>query len=166
MVKSKDKTCHKVHTGCRDTKFVRGPLDHAIYLKQIVMELTAVDGDSIPIETFVDNQSVEDALYSTKSVDEKWLRIDIESIKQMLTTEKVAKIQWIPGDKMIANGLTKRGAQTYDFSVDNSSRRTFGCYCPNYVAEVMDTSRFLKHLFLILKKSVSCYVICYVLSRH
>ena len=85
-------------------------LDHTIYLKQIVMELTTVDGDSIPIEAFVDNQSVEDALYSTKSADDKRLRIDIGSIKQMLTTEDVAKIQWIPGDKMIANGLTKRGA--------------------------------------------------------
>ena len=41
------------------------------------MELTAVDGDSIPKEAFVDNQSVEDALYSTKSVDDKRLRIDI-----------------------------------------------------------------------------------------
>ena len=50
----------------------------------------------------------------TKSVDNKLLRIDIGSTKQMLTTEQVAKIQWIPGDKMIANGLTKWGAQTYD----------------------------------------------------
>ena len=62
----------------------------------------------------MDNQSVEDALYSTTSVDNKRLRIDIGSIKQMLTTEEVAKIQWIPGDKMTANGLTKRGVQTYD----------------------------------------------------
>ena len=75
------------------------------------MELTAVDGDSIPMEAFVDNQSIEDTLYSTKSVDDKRL---IGSIKQMLTTEEAAKIQWIPDDKMIANGLTKRGAQTYD----------------------------------------------------
>ena len=69
------------------------------------MELTAVDEDSIPIEAFVDNQSVEDALYLTKLVDDKWLRIDIGSIMQMLTTEEVAtrKIQWIPGDKTIAN---------------------------------------------------------------
>ena len=78
------------------------------------MEPTAVDEDSISIDAFVDNQSVEDSLYSTKSVDDKQLRIDIGSIKQMLNTEEVAKIQWIPGDKMIANGLTKQGAQTYD----------------------------------------------------
>ena len=87
------------------------------------MELTAVDRDSIPIEAFMDNQSVEDALYSTKSVDEKRLRIDIGSIEQMLTTEEVAKIQWIPGDKIIANGLTKRGAQTYDLLRTVQERR-------------------------------------------
>ena len=53
-------------------------------------------------------------MYLIKLVHEKRLRIDIGSIKQMLTTEEVAKIQWIPGDKMIANGLIKRGAETYD----------------------------------------------------
>ena len=105
MVRFKDKTCCKVHNSCRDTK-----LDHAIYLKQIVMELTAVSEDCIPIEAFVDNQSVEDTLYSIKSVDDKRLRIDIGSVMQMLTTEEVAKIQWIPGDEMIANRLTKWGA--------------------------------------------------------
>ena len=98
-------------------------LDHVIYLKETAMELTAVDGDSIPIEALVDNQSAEDALYSTKSVDEKWLRIDIGSIKQMLTTGEVAKIQWIPGDKMIANGLTKQGTQTYDLLRTVQERR-------------------------------------------
>ena len=52
-------------------------LDHAIYLKQIIMELTAADNTSIPIEALVDNRSVEDAIYSTKSVDDKRLRIDV-----------------------------------------------------------------------------------------
>ena len=52
--------------------------DHAIYLKQIVMELTAVDGDSIPTEVFVDNQSGEDGLYSTKLVDEKRLELTLD----------------------------------------------------------------------------------------
>ena len=62
MVKFKDKTCHKVHTAA-ETLSLSEALDHAIYLKQIVMELTAVDEDSIPIEASVDNESVEDALY-------------------------------------------------------------------------------------------------------
>ena len=45
-----------------ETPSLSEALDHAIYWKQIVMELTAVDEDSIPIEVFVDNQSAEDAL--------------------------------------------------------------------------------------------------------
>ena len=46
------------------------------------MELTAVDEDSIPIEAFVDNQSVEDALYSTKSVDENGLELTLDPLSR------------------------------------------------------------------------------------
>lgn len=89
-------------------------LDHAIYLKQIIMELTGADNESIPVEALVDNKSVEDAIYSTKSVDDKRLRIDVGSIKEMLNKKEVAKVQWIPGEKMLANALTKRGASSFD----------------------------------------------------
>ena len=78
------------------------------------MELTAADNASIPIEALVDNRSVEDAIYSTKSVDDKRLRIDVGSIKEMLNKKEVMKVQWIPGEKMIANALTKRGASSFD----------------------------------------------------
>ena len=89
-------------------------LDHAIYLKQIIRELTAADDANIPIEAFVDNKSVEDAIYSTKSVDDKRLRIDVGSIKEMLRKKEIEKVQWIPGEKMMANTLTKRGASSFD----------------------------------------------------
>ena len=51
-------------------------LEYAIYLKQIIMELTATDNANIPIEALVDNRSVG-TIYSTKSVDDKRLRIDV-----------------------------------------------------------------------------------------
>ena len=89
-------------------------LDHVIYLKQIMMALTAADNRSIPIEALVDNRSVEDAIYSTKSVGDKRLRIDVGSTKEMLNKKEVMKVQWIPGQKMIANVLTKRGASSFD----------------------------------------------------
>ena len=63
-------------------------LDHAIYLKQIIMELTGADNESIPAEALVDNKSVEDAIYSTKSIDDKRLRIDVGSIKEMLNKKE------------------------------------------------------------------------------
>ena len=89
-------------------------LEHAIYLKQIIMELTAADNASIPIEALVENRSVEDAIYSTKSVDDKRLRVDVGSIKEMLNKKEVMKVPWIPGEKMIANALTKCGASSFD----------------------------------------------------
>ena len=64
MVKFKDKGVER-STLAAETLSLSEALDHPIDLKQIVMELTAVDGDSIPKKAFVDNQSVEYALYST-----------------------------------------------------------------------------------------------------
>ena len=89
-------------------------LEHAIYLKPIIMELTATDNASIPIEALVDNRSAEDAIYSTKSVDDKRLCIDVGSIKEMLNKKEVMKFQWIPGENMIENALTKRGASSFN----------------------------------------------------
>ena len=89
-------------------------LEHAIYLKEIIMELTAADNTGIPVETLVDNRSVEDAIYSTKSVDDKCLRFDVGSIKEMLNKKEIMKVQWIPREKMIANTLTKCRASRFD----------------------------------------------------
>ena len=53
------------------------------------MALTAADNASSPIETLVDNRSVEDAIYSTKFVDDKPLCIDVGPIKEMLNKKEV-----------------------------------------------------------------------------
>ena len=89
-------------------------LDYAIYLRYIVMELTALEKGEVPISAYVDNKSVVDALHSTKAVEDKRLRIDIGAIKQLMKCKEVASIQWIPGKMMLANVLTKRGAAWFD----------------------------------------------------
>ena len=89
-------------------------LDHAYALKVIISELTGLDADKIQVEAFVDNRSVRDAVYSAKSVKDKKLGIDVEAVKEMLAKKEVYKINWIPGEKMIANPLTKRGAACFD----------------------------------------------------
>jgi len=67
---------------------------------------------SIPIYVYVDNKSVVEAIHSTKAVDNKLLRIDIGSIKQLVNTNKIASISWCPGSIQLANPLTKKGAQS------------------------------------------------------
>ena len=89
-------------------------LEHACALKAIILELTGKISDNIQIEAYIDNKSVQDAIYSTKSVKDKKLCIDVEAIKKMLSKKEVNKVQWIAGEKMIANPLTKRGAASWD----------------------------------------------------
>lgn len=62
-------------------------LDHANYLRVIISELLGVNGGDIPVNCFVDNKSLVQAVYSTKAVDDKRIRIEIAYIKELL--EKV-----------------------------------------------------------------------------
>ena len=47
--------CVARSTLAAETLSLSEALDHAIFLKKIVMELTAVDEDSIPTEAFLNN---------------------------------------------------------------------------------------------------------------
>ena len=62
--------------------------DDAVNLRQIIIKLTDTDHVSIAIEAPVDNKSVENEIYSTKSLDDKYLHIDTGSIKEILSKEK------------------------------------------------------------------------------
>ena len=86
-------------------------LDHAIYLQQVISELTSFD--EIPIDAFVDNKSVVETVFSTKSVEDKLLRIDVGSVKELLERKIINSVQWIPGEQMLANPLTKLGAHVW-----------------------------------------------------
>ena len=48
-------------------------------------------------------------MYSTKSVDDKRLRIDLGAIKETICKDNVI-VKWIRGDLQLANSMTKRGA--------------------------------------------------------
>ena len=51
-------------------------IEDGIFLKHMLLEMLP-RRSSVNIDVFVDNQDVVDAIYSTKSVDDKRLRIDI-----------------------------------------------------------------------------------------
>ena len=60
--------------------------------------LALVDGldmARIPICCYIDNKSLFGNIYSTKLVDEKRLRIDIASIRQVIDRGEVAHVKWI-----------------------------------------------------------------------
>ena len=81
--------------------------DNAIYINHIFHELF---GFQLPIICYVDNKSVVTSIYSSKSVDDKRLRIEIGALKQSLYNGEIHEIHWLPGKNMLADVLTKRGA--------------------------------------------------------
>ena len=74
-------------------------LDYAIYLQHIILKITGLKVGEILIRPYVDNQSVVNALYSTKEVDNKRLCIDIGATKQLIQRNEVTSVQWIPGKR-------------------------------------------------------------------
>lgn len=82
-------------------------LGEAINLQNQINDLMNL---SVPIIAYVDNRSVYHAVYTTSLVGDHALRREVGAIKQMLETGQVNAIRWCPGDKQLANSLTKRGA--------------------------------------------------------
>lgn len=65
---------------------------------------------AFPVRCFVDNRSLVDSLYSTKAVDDKYLRINIAVLRDLLDKNELHNVTWVPSSQQLANVLTKRGA--------------------------------------------------------
>ena len=63
---------------------------------------------SLPIEFTTDNQSLVDALKSSRYVSDKRLRIEIGIVKEMVENKQINKIRWIESKKQIADIFTKK----------------------------------------------------------
>ena len=51
-----------------------------------------------------------DAVHSTKTIEDKRLKIDIGILREMLHNREISSIEWIDSDKQLADPLTKGGA--------------------------------------------------------
>ena len=103
---------NKIKRICRSTlaaeamALVEG-LEECIYLREVLEE---IGGFLLSILALVDSKSLCDAIYSTKLVDDKRLRIDIAALQQLCGQKKIEEIKWCTSEKQLANALTKRGA--------------------------------------------------------
>ena len=93
-----------------ETLALQEGLEEAMYIRTMIFELL---GHKVPIVGYVDNRSLVEAVYSTKQVNDRRLRIDMGAIKELLNGE-VKQIKWTPGFSQVANCLTKRGASGRD----------------------------------------------------
>ena len=89
-------------------------LECSYYYRKIVEDITGVPPRTIPIVAYIDNKSVIEALHSTKLVDDKRLRVDIAAIQESLEKNDIKEINWCPGNKQLANCMTKLGTSGYE----------------------------------------------------
>ena len=89
-----------------ETMALQEGLEEAVYIRSLIFELRRWE---ISIVAYVDNKSLVEAVYSTKQVHDRHLRIDIVAIKELLKKD-IKHTKWTPGFSHLANCLTKWGA--------------------------------------------------------
>lgn len=84
--------------------------DTAVFLSHMFAEVACVKQQILKVKCCVDNKSLVEALYSTKSVEDHRLRIDIAVLKDMLRRGELTQVSWVSTVHQLANCMTKRGA--------------------------------------------------------
>ena len=82
-------------------------------MRAILEEIKGLQKKSVPIDAHVDNKTIVEAMYSTKSVDNKHLQIDIIAVKESVASGDVRCIKWCPGSVQLANCMTKKEAHSH-----------------------------------------------------
>ena len=88
-----------------ETRALLEGVEEAIYIRKMLSEMC----QNVPIDIFVENRSLVEALRRTRFVDNRLLRVDIRALIQTLQCE-VRSVSLIPGDKKLADSMTIRGA--------------------------------------------------------
>ena len=88
-------------------------LEASFYYRQMLEDILGYEHKTIRIEAYVDNKSVIEALFSTRMVEDKRLRVDVAAIQESLKLQDINLIQWIPGQLQLANVMTKQGASGF-----------------------------------------------------
>ena len=96
-----------------ETLSLQEGLETAYYYRQMVEEILGLESKTIPIEAYIDNKSVIEAILSTRMVDDKRLRVDVAAIQELLKLHDINRIQWVPGHLQLANPMTKQGASGF-----------------------------------------------------
>ena len=80
--------------------------------KSILVEILKCQIKDIKIECLIDNQSLKDAIYSTKNLTDKRLKVELAVIKDMVTNGEIEEVIWKNSASQLVDCLTKGGAST------------------------------------------------------
>ena len=87
-----------------------GTIGEIVYTKAILSQILGTGVDKVPVIIVTDSKNLEEAVYSTKLVDDPWLIPDIAIIKEAMEQGTVEAVKRVSSEDMLANCLTKQGA--------------------------------------------------------
>lgn len=82
----------------------------SILISNLVAELLALGNNQPIVKCYVDNKSLVEAVYSTKAIEDKHLRINMAVLRDMLARGDLHSVEWVQSSCQLADALTKRGA--------------------------------------------------------
>ena len=85
-----------LHEGAKSSIYL------ATMIKQLLPKITT------KVVCITDNKSLVDALASTKMMKDRWLRLNILGISNMLEKGEVDNVQWVESKNQLADALTKK----------------------------------------------------------
>ena len=74
--------------------------EHCVLLSRLLKEVICID--KIDVIQYSNNKSLVDAVHSTTSIEDKRLRIDVATLREMLHGHELSKFDWVCTKKMIA----------------------------------------------------------------
>ena len=81
-----------------------------IYIATLIVEILGKESERVPVKCYVDNKSLVDSIYSTKSVEDKQLRINIAVLRDLVSKGDIQSVSWVRSSAQLADVLTKRDA--------------------------------------------------------
>ena len=85
--------------------------DEAYAIQGFIRELTG-EGSSLPITIRSDNHNLVQSVYSTNTITDKRLQMDISVLREMIEKKELSKVEWVPTERQLADCLTKKGASS------------------------------------------------------
>ena len=97
-----------------ETLALEQALETCFMMKSFLCELLnkEISNEVLPIKCYVDNKSLVDSIFSTKTLSEKRLKIDICIIREMLNKKEVYSVEWCKSELQLADCLTKGTASS------------------------------------------------------
>ena len=86
-------------------------VENCFLLKTMLQEMHD-ENLPLPITAFVDSKSLKDAIYSSKTLEDKRLKIDICVLRDYLNNKELNDVCWVDTSQQLADPLTKMGANT------------------------------------------------------